>query len=90
MRFKLKEPEAFQREKMAKTPWLLVIRFYWFRLLIVSAIWFIYDFSSFAFSLYSSDITANLLPDDAPLWQTFAWSILINVRLPSSPCRNPS
>lgn len=81
MRFKLKEPEAFQREKMSskqKTPWLLILKFYWFRIMIVSAIWFIYDFSSFAFGLYSSDITGSLLGDDMTLWKTFGWAILIN------------
>jgi hypothetical protein len=41
-RFKLNEPESFRRGTMrnTKTPWLLCIRFYWFRLLIVSTIWF--------------------------------------------------
>lgn len=44
LRFKLREPESFKRGTMAKTktPWKLVIKFYWFRLLIVSLIWFIY------------------------------------------------
>lgn len=38
LRFKLTEPEAYKRESMAntKTPWKLVIKFYWFRLAIVS------------------------------------------------------
>lgn len=48
LRIKLQEPEAFKRESLAKTktPWLLIFKFYWQRLIIVSIIWFIYDFSA--------------------------------------------
>jgi MFS family permease len=80
LRLKLQEPEAFKRESLAKakTPWLLVIKFYWFRLSIVSIIWFIYDFSSYSFGIYSTSILANLLGPSAPLWKSLAWNILIN------------
>lgn len=45
MRLFVKEPEEFARNSMrhTRTPYLLVLRFYGFRLLIVSLIWFIYD-----------------------------------------------
>jgi hypothetical protein len=80
LRLKLQEPEAYKRESMAntRTPWLLVIKFYWYRLAVVSIIWFIYDFSSYSFSIYSSSILATLLGDTAPLWKTFGWNVLIN------------
>ncbi|KAF2242258.1 MFS general substrate transporter [Trematosphaeria pertusa] len=80
LRVKLEEPEAYKRESMAhtKTPWLLVIKYYWFRLSIVSIIWFIYDFSAYSFGIYATSILANLLGDDAPLWKSLAWNILIN------------
>ncbi|KAF2494492.1 putative MFS phospholipid transporter [Lophium mytilinum] len=80
LRIKLQEPEAFKRETMAntKTPWLLCIKFYWKRLAIVSTIWFIYDFSSYAFGIYSSSILANLLGKDYPLWKSFGWNVLLN------------
>ncbi|KAL9054604.1 MAG: hypothetical protein Q9162_004067 [Coniocarpon cinnabarinum] len=80
MRFKLQEPEAFQREKMGKnrTPWLLVLKMYGFRMFVVSAIWFIYDFSSFAFSIYSTEIIDNIIPSTAATWKSFAWGILVN------------
>lgn len=73
LRLKLTEPESYQRETMAKakTPWKLVIKFYWFRLLVVSTIWFIYDFSSYSFGIYSSSIIANLLGTSYPLWVYF-------------------
>ncbi|OAL44770.1 MFS general substrate transporter [Pyrenochaeta sp. DS3sAY3a] len=80
LRLKLQEPEAFKRESMAKakTPWLLVIKYYWFRLSIVSIIWFIYDFSAYSFGIYATSILANLLGEGAPLWKSLAWNILIN------------
>ncbi|KZM26915.1 glycerophosphoinositol permease [Ascochyta rabiei] len=80
LRLKLQEPEAFKRESLAKTqtPWLLIARYYWFRLSIVSIIWFIYDFSAYSFGIYASSILANLLGKTAPLWKSLAWNILIN------------
>lgn len=80
LRIKLKEPEEFNREtlKNTKTPWWLVIKFYWFRLLLVSLIWFIYDFSAYSFSIYSSSWLLLILGDTAPLWKTFAWNTLLN------------
>ena len=80
LRLKLQEPEAFKRESLAnaKTPWLLICKFYWFRLSIVSIIWFIYDFSAYSFGIYGSSILANLLGEDYPLWKSLAWNILLN------------
>ncbi|KAH7127166.1 major facilitator superfamily domain-containing protein [Dendryphion nanum] len=80
LRLKLQEPEAFKRESLSKTktPYLLIIKYYWFRLSIVSIIWFIYDFSAYSFGIYSSSILANLLGKEAPLWKSLAWNILIN------------
>jgi hypothetical protein len=80
LRIKLQEPEAFKRESFAKakTPWLLVAKFYWFRLSIVSIIWFIYDFSAYSFGIYGSTILANLLGQETALWKSLAWNILLN------------
>jgi len=80
LRIKLQEPEAYKRETMAntKTPWLLCIKYYWFRLMIVCLIWFIYDFSSYSFGIYSSSILSNLLGKEYPLWKSFGWNVLIN------------
>jgi hypothetical protein len=47
LRLKLKEPENFQTENMKKkTPYKLVLKYYWPRLMCVSWIWFIYNVSS--------------------------------------------
>ena len=58
---------------------LIVNRFYWARLLVVSMIWFIYDFSSYSFSIYSSAWLAIILGDSAPIWKTFGWNTIINL-----------
>ena len=79
LRIKLSEPESFSREGFnnTKTPYWLALKFYGPRLLLVSAIWFIYDFSAYPFSLYSS-IWIKTIQPDAALWQTFGWSTLVN------------
>ncbi|KAJ5093882.1 Glycerophosphodiester transporter GIT2 [Penicillium angulare] len=77
LRYKMEEPEEFNRQRMHKFPLTLIIRFYWKRLFIVSLIWFIYDFSSYSFGLYSSKWLSLIVPASAPLWQTFGWTTLI-------------
>lgn len=79
LRLKLQEPESYKRESMAKasTPWLLCLKFYWFRLLVVSAIWFIYDFSAYSFGIFSSSLISNLLGSDSALWVSFGWNTLL-------------
>ncbi|KAG0649240.1 Glycerophosphodiester transporter GIT2 [Hyphodiscus hymeniophilus] len=82
MRTKLKEPVEYRRNKMNKYPYLLIIRYYWFRLLTVSVIWFIYDMLTYSFSLYSSawlDLILNPSGNaTTPLWIILGWSTLIN------------
>ncbi|KAK4500936.1 hypothetical protein PRZ48_009128 [Zasmidium cellare] len=79
LRLKLHEPEAFTTASMvkAKTPWVLCIKFYWFRLTIVSLIWLLYNFSSYAFNIFSSQILANLLGENSSLWVSFGWNTLL-------------
>ncbi|KAI9650744.1 glycerophosphoinositol permease [Ciborinia camelliae] len=81
LRLKLKEPEEFQRESMKNVsiPYGLVFKYYWFRLFIVALIWFIYDFSTYSFGIYSSKILSNIYGDSAPLSQSFGWNTVINL-----------
>jgi MFS family permease len=62
-----------------QTPYLLVLRFYWFRLLCISIIWFLYDFSSYAFGIYSSDILSGIYGDGNLLTTVFGWNTVINM-----------
>ncbi|KAM4067056.1 major facilitator superfamily protein [Hirsutella rhossiliensis] len=80
MRMRLKEPEEFAKESMRRqTPYMLVLRFYWFRLFCVSLIWFLYDFSTYAFGIYSSSILSGIYGDSAPLTTVFGWNTVINM-----------
>lgn len=78
-RSQLKEPEEYNRQKMSKYPYGLIIRFYWKRLLTISTIWFIYDFLAYSFGIYSSSWLFFIIGDTYPLWVSFGWSTLINV-----------
>ena len=79
LRLKLSEPESYSREsfKRTRTPYWLALKFYGFRLARVSLIWFIYDFLTYPFSIYSSAWIKAIQPVSAP-WQTFGWSSLVN------------
>lgn len=82
LRFRLKEPEGFSKNSMAhvRIPYLLVIKFYGWRLLAVSTIWFIYDFSAYPFGIYGSRILASIYDSDtAPLTTVFGWNTVINL-----------
>jgi len=82
MRLFLKEPEEFQKNSMkhTKTPYKLVLRFYGFRLFVISLIWFIYDFGAYSFGIYSSTILAKIFDQaDAPLTTIFGWNTVINL-----------
>jgi MFS family permease len=81
LRLFISEPKEFQRNSMryAKTPYWLVLKFYGFRLFIVSFIWFLYDFSAYSFGIYSATILANIYGDAAPLTTIFGWNTVINL-----------
>ncbi|PGH35558.1 hypothetical protein GX50_01539 [[Emmonsia] crescens] len=79
LRLKLQEPEEFNQERMYKYPVWLIIKFYWWRLSLVSLIWFIYDFSAYAFAIYSSIWLKLVLADTAPLWKSFGWNTVISL-----------
>ncbi|KAK9363175.1 major facilitator superfamily domain-containing protein [Lipomyces starkeyi] len=81
LRLKLEEPEQFTKNTMRRArsvPYLLILRFYWFRLLVVSTIWFIYDFSAYSFGLYSTTILTAVIPDSS-LYKSFGWNVVLNL-----------
>ncbi|CZR52209.1 related to GIT1-Glycerophosphoinositol transporter also able to mediate low-affinity phosphate transport [Phialocephala subalpina] len=81
LRLKLQEPEEFKKESMkyVRIPYKLVIKYYWWRLFVVSFIWFLYDFSTYSFGIFSSTILSNIYGDTAPLSQSFGWNTVINL-----------
>lgn len=80
MRLQYDEGEQFQkyRFKEVRVPYWTVIKFYWFRLIVVSIIWFLYDFSVYAFGLYSSNIL-NIIIGGDDLYKTFGWNVVLNL-----------
>jgi MFS family permease len=83
LRLKISEPETYTHERMLvkDTPWLLIFRYYWWRLTLVSLIWFIYDFCSYSFSNFSSDIISNFfVATNQPniLWKNLGWGCFMN------------
>ncbi|KAI1174333.1 MFS general substrate transporter [Nemania sp. FL0916] len=81
LRLRLKEPEEFSRNSMknARTPYKLVFKYYGFRMVIVSVIWFIYDFSAYAFGIYSTPILNSIYGGKGPLTTVFGWNTVLNL-----------
>ncbi|KAK9455545.1 major facilitator superfamily domain-containing protein [Dipodascopsis uninucleata] len=81
LRLKFQEPEQFRKNtiRKAKTvPYFMILKFYGPRLLVVAAIWFIYDFSAYSFGLYSSTILEAIIPDGS-LYKSFGWNVVLNL-----------
>lgn len=80
MRIFFKESNQFNKVnfKGSKVPWIMVLKFYWPRLLAISIIWWIYDFSSYAFGIFSSPILHQIIKDHS-LYKTFGWNVVLNV-----------
>lgn len=82
LRLKISEGDNFKKlnfnRKGVSVPYKLVFKFYWFRLTIVSLIWFIYDFCTYPFGIYSSQIISAVVPD-ADIYKTFGWNVVFNV-----------
>ena len=82
LRLKFKESKSFTTSRFNKVmPYKLVFKFYWFRTTIISIIWFLFNFSSYAFGIYSSLIIKNLLGKNKPgakasLKESFSWNVL--------------
>ncbi|CAK9441484.1 uncharacterized protein LODBEIA_P53520 [Lodderomyces beijingensis] len=83
IRMKMKDSKSFQKLHMKNVryrdyPWWLIFKFYWFRLTVVSLIWFIYDFSVYSFGNFNTIIIDEIIPD-APIWKQWGWSVVFNL-----------
>lgn len=45
----------------------------------MSLVWFVYDFSTYSFTIYSSKWVSIILGDNSDLWRSFGFSTVINV-----------
>ncbi|KAG6373443.1 major facilitator superfamily domain-containing protein [Boletus reticuloceps] len=80
-RLRMEEPPSYKRNSMksVKIPYYLVIKRYWKGLLGISLAWFIYDFITYPFGLYSSTITDAVIGKSSSLGVVFGWSVVINL-----------
>lgn len=80
-RFRMDEPNRYKKDcmKHAKIPYWLIIKRYWVSLTAISFVWFIYDFISYPFGIYSSTILASVEPPGSSLVVIFGWSTVVNL-----------
>lgn len=80
LRTTIKDSDNFKKTKFKNTriPYWSVFKFYWFRLICISIIWFVYDFSAYAFGIYSSTIINIIIPDE-DLYKTMGWNVIFNL-----------
>jgi len=65
--------------KAVKIPYSLVLRRYGLRLAAISITWFIYDFITYPFGIYSSTIVDTITGGDSSLTTVFGWNVVINL-----------
>jgi len=58
---------------------MLVIRRYWPSLVAISLTWFIYDFITYPFGIYSSTVVNNIIGDNSSIPVVFGWNVIINL-----------
>jgi MFS family permease len=81
-RLKMLNSEMYQKEALTRhVPYGLIFKHYWPQLLITGGIWFLYDFVSYSFGIFSDTILAIANPENT-LMQTFQWNIVIYVFYP--------
>ncbi|KAG2128164.1 major facilitator superfamily domain-containing protein [Suillus cothurnatus] len=80
-RLRMEEPNRYHCDSMkhVRIPYGLVIKRYWRGLLGISLAWFIYDFITYPFGLYSSTITDAVTGGSSSLTIVFGWSVVINL-----------
>lgn len=71
------DSEHYRKGAMKKrVPYFLIFKRYWFRLLIASGLWFIYDFISYPSGVFSSVILDSVASGASNI-EVVAWNILL-------------
>ncbi|KAG8855031.1 hypothetical protein FRB96_007226 [Tulasnella sp. 330] len=83
-RLRMHEPVRFQKESMMHVPWKdfpvwLIVKRYWRRFTAIALAWFIYDFITYPFGIYSSTIVDTIIGSEAPLTAVLGWNVVINL-----------
>ncbi|KZT50563.1 putative metabolite transporter [Calocera cornea HHB12733] len=79
-RLKMVESARYARDSMkhARMPYGLFLRKYWHKLAAICLTWFIYDFITYPFGIYSSQII-NTIQANQDLYQSFGWATVVNL-----------
>jgi len=79
-RLRMEEPSRFKRDSMKNTriPYLLIFKRYWVRWLAISTTWFIYDFITYPFGLYTTTVLTGVNAGES-LTTTLGWNVVINL-----------
>ncbi|KAI8381141.1 major facilitator superfamily domain-containing protein [Radiomyces spectabilis] len=76
-RLKMGDTKSYQEGAIKRAvPYWLIIKRYWFRLLIASGLWFVYDFISYPSGVFSTIIVDKVAPGGKPI-TVIAWNILL-------------
>jgi MFS family permease len=80
-RLNMQNPSHYRKNSMRDTqiPYWLVIRRYWVSLLAISLTWFIYDFITYPFGIYSSTVVDTITGGNTSLSVVFGWATVINL-----------
>ncbi|EIW83999.1 MFS Git1p-related glycerophosphoinositol and glycerophosphocholine permease [Coniophora puteana RWD-64-598 SS2] len=80
-RLKMEEPTRYKKSSMknVRIPYGLIFKRYWRGFLGISLSWFIYDFITYPFGIYSSTITDAITGGNSSLSVVFGWSVVINL-----------
>jgi len=80
-RLNMRNPTHYRKSSMRDTriPYWLVIKRYWVSLTAISLTWFIYDFITYPFGIYSSTIVDTITGGKTSLSIVFGWATVINL-----------
>ncbi|KAH9050936.1 major facilitator superfamily domain-containing protein [Lactarius deliciosus] len=80
-RLNMQNPTHYKKNSMRDTriPYWLVIKRYWVGLTAISLTWFIYDFITYPFGIYSSTVVDTITGGNTSLTVVFGWATVINL-----------
>ncbi|KAI0767970.1 major facilitator superfamily domain-containing protein [Irpex lacteus] len=79
-RLNMDEPAHFKKNSITRgrTPYWLIFKRYWLQWAGISLAWFLYDFITYPFGIYSSTIVNNITGGSDSLTVVLGWACVIN------------
>jgi len=81
-RLRMEEPTRFKQDSMARgvrVPYWLIFKRYWVSFVGIAVAWWIYDFITYPFGIYSGTIVDNITHNDSALTTVLGWGVVINL-----------